>query len=133
MKELLLCRRVNAHRVTKLYGLMHQNQMIEAKTTASSQRQQTRVPKNEKTGVRCLVGKLDPVECERHSELDLVREFNDLGYCETVEVMKEVFGQKFSLFNVRFNGLKLVIEHDEELYDFAMVMDLHYDTFSNRP
>ncbi|VUZ46577.1 unnamed protein product [Hymenolepis diminuta] len=37
--------------------------------------------------------------------------------------MEEVFCQDFSLFNARFNHLKLVINHDLDLEDFAGVVN----------
>ncbi|VUZ56396.1 unnamed protein product [Hymenolepis diminuta] len=43
--------------------------------------------------------------------------------------MEEVFGQDFSFFNVYLNCLKLAIEQDEDLYDFARVVNFHCDRF----
>ncbi|VUZ56721.1 unnamed protein product [Hymenolepis diminuta] len=44
--------------------------------------------------------------------------------------MKEVFDQNFTLFNVRFNSLKLVFGHDEDLYGFAGVVSFYCDKYN---
>ncbi|VUZ56118.1 unnamed protein product [Hymenolepis diminuta] len=43
---------------------------------------------------------------------------------------KKFFGQNFSLFSVRFNCLKFVTEHGEDLYDFEGVGNFHCEKFS---
>lgn len=41
--------------------------------------------------------------------------------------MEESFGWNFSIFNVCFSSLKLMIEHDENLYNFADTANCHCD------
>ncbi|KAM3181582.1 hypothetical protein ACTXT7_014081 [Hymenolepis weldensis] len=47
--------------------------------------------------------KLGPVEYESYSKFVLHKEFDELSYSETVQIMGEVSGQNFSLFYAYFN------------------------------
>ncbi|KAM3187036.1 hypothetical protein ACTXT7_003124 [Hymenolepis weldensis] len=74
--------------------------------------------------------KLGPVEYEHYSKFVLPKEFDELSYCEIAQVMNEVFDQNSPHCNTRFNYFKLVIEHDEDLYNYAGVVNFHYDKSS---
>ncbi|VUZ56069.1 unnamed protein product, partial [Hymenolepis diminuta] len=74
--------------------------------------------------------KLPPGKYEHYSKFVFSKQFDELSYFETVQVMEETFGQNFSLFNARFNYLKLATEHDENLYDFSGIMNFRCGKFS---
>ncbi|VUZ38994.1 unnamed protein product [Hymenolepis diminuta] len=73
--------------------------------------------------------KLDLFEYERYSKFVLPEEFDELAHCETLQVKKEFFGQNLLLFKTHFICPKLVIKHDEDLYEFARAVNFHSDKF----
>lgn len=69
--------------------------------------------------------KLGPVEDESYLKFVLPKEF---GYRETAG-HKRSFDWNFSLFNACSNCFKLVNENEEDLHNFAGIMNFHCDKF----
>ncbi|PIO57143.1 hypothetical protein TELCIR_21453 [Teladorsagia circumcincta] len=61
----------------------------------------------ESAKVRLLCEKLDSVSFEKYQRHVLPRDMSQIGFGETVEILKELFDCKTSLFTTRYQCLKL--------------------------
>nr|VZI48095.1 unnamed protein product [Spirometra erinaceieuropaei] len=57
--------------------------------------------------VRLLLRKLGPTEHERYANFILPKNLREITFKETVQTLSQIFGEKTSLFNTRFQYLQL--------------------------
>ena len=85
--------------------------------------------KNEEWKIRLLIRKLGTQEHERYTNYIIPKGATDFTFAETVELLKEIFGNKQSLFNTRFNFLKLQKSDDEDFVTFTGIVNRECEKF----
>ncbi|KAK6039231.1 hypothetical protein COOONC_23263 [Cooperia oncophora] len=69
---------------------------------------------SENTKVRLLCEKLDPISFEKYQRHVLPRDVTEIGFTETVDILKQLFDFKSSLFTTRYQCLKLEKSQSED-------------------
>ena len=79
--------------------------------------------------VRHLLRKLGNVEHERFTNFILPKRPADLTFDQAVQLLNEVFGDKTSLFNVRYQCLKMVKNETEDYVTYAGAVNKECERF----
>ncbi|KER30088.1 hypothetical protein T265_03452 [Opisthorchis viverrini] len=81
---------------------------------------------------RLLVRKLGTLEHDRFTNFILPQNPKDLTFAQTVDQLREIFGDQHSLFNVRYNCLKLAKREADDYVTFAGIVNRElYSTVFN--
>ena len=73
--------------------------------------------------VRLLLRKLSPSAYEKYSDFILPKKRNDFNFNDTIDQLKEIFGNKSSLFNIRYHCFKLVKEESDDYLTYAGIVN----------
>lgn len=87
--------------------------------------------KDEHWRVRLLLRKLGTTEHTRYCNFVLPKNARDFGFDATIKQLSEIFGERSSLFNTRYQCMKLVKREAEDFGTYAggvnLVQALQYD------
>ena len=73
--------------------------------------------------VRKLLQKLGTSEHEKYVNYILPKNPRDLNFDQTVSILKQMFGEQMSLFNIRYQCLKLVKSPDDDWVTYAGIVN----------
>ncbi|KAF5395454.1 hypothetical protein PHET_12170 [Paragonimus heterotremus] len=76
-----------------------------------------------------LVRKLGTVEHEWFTNFILPQQPKDLGFDQTLKQLRDIFGEQLSLFNVRYNCLKLTKRESHDYVTFAGLVNWDCERF----
>ncbi|KER31390.1 hypothetical protein T265_02308 [Opisthorchis viverrini] len=79
--------------------------------------------------VRLLLRKLGTPEHERFTNFILPKLPRDLSFDETVRTLSQIFGDQTSMFNIRYQCLKLAKKDDDDFITFAGVVNRECERF----
>ncbi|VDK27286.1 unnamed protein product, partial [Anisakis simplex] len=79
--------------------------------------------------VRLLLRKLNTTEHDKYLSFILPKVPNQLDFDETINILKKVFGAQTSLFNVRYNCLKITKAPDEDIMTFTSTVNRECERF----
>lgn len=79
--------------------------------------------------VRLLLQKLNPACHDRYCNYILPRVPGEISFDETVQILTNVFGEKSSLFNLRWKCLNLTKRDDEDFFSYAGIVNRECQQF----
>lgn len=79
--------------------------------------------------VRLLLRKLDSISHSKYINFILPKKTGEINFVETVEVLKRMFGEPESLFNIRFNCFKLIKKPTDDYITFASTVNKECERF----
>lgn len=85
--------------------------------------------KDSKWKARLLVRKLGTAEHKRFTNFILPQQPKDLNFEQTVSQLSEIFSEQLSLFNIRYNCLKLTKRESDDYVTFAGLVNSECEKF----
>lgn len=82
--------------------------------------------------VRFLLRKLGTAEHAKYVNFILPKNPRDLNFDETVSTLKQIFGEQTSLFNIRYQCLKLIKNTEDDWVTYAGVVNRECERFKLR-
>lgn len=79
--------------------------------------------------VRVLLRKLGTIEHERYTNYILPKNPRDISFEETVKILSQIFGEQSSLFNIRYQCLKIVKAGNDDWVQHASIINRECERF----
>ncbi|KER23306.1 hypothetical protein T265_08791 [Opisthorchis viverrini] len=79
--------------------------------------------------VRMLLRKLGTAEHDRFTNFILPKHPRDLGFADAVKILAQIFGEQSSLFNIRYQCLKITKRDTEDFITYAGVVNRECERF----
>ncbi|CAH8623518.1 unnamed protein product [Schistosoma rodhaini] len=80
--------------------------------------------------VRILLRKLGTTEHERYSNFILPKNPRDFSFDETIQTLSQIFGEQSSLFNIRYQCLKITKESGDDWVKHAGIVNRECERFN---
>ncbi|CAH8528395.1 unnamed protein product [Schistosoma rodhaini] len=79
--------------------------------------------------IRVLLRKLGTIEHERYTNYILPKNPRDISFEETVKILSQIFGEQSSLFNIRYQCLKIVKAGNDDWVQHASIVNRECERF----